>query len=252
LSILAYHMVDNRFDLGVTRVKPAQFHRQVESALQEGFLFQTISEYLFAGNEHPKRVALTFDDGYESVYTYAYPILTRYNLPATVFVSPNFMGKLNTWDVNLGGLKFRHMNWEQLKEVTTAGWEAGSHTMNHRDLTRLSPESRKKELLESRDILNANVHNFKYIVAYPFGNSNAQVVQDCLELGYRAGLIMGASRSKMPDVFATPRIGMYLWDTLVSFRHKLYGRNMWFYNTLQDAINVCSDCTVLIKKSSWT
>ena len=80
-------MVDPRFDWGITRVMPKQFRRQIEFALERGFTFQTISEYLSHKNDHSKRIAITFDDGYKSVFTKAFPFLKENNIPATVFLT---------------------------------------------------------------------------------------------------------------------------------------------------------------------
>ncbi len=252
VSILAYHMVDSRFDWGVTRVTPGQFRKQIEFALNNDFQFFILTEYINNPGTNQKRVAITFDDGYESVYKYAFPILEKYNIPATVFVNPNYMGKLNTWDVNIGGLKFRHMDWQQLQQLSDAGWEVGSHTMNHRDLTRLSDQTVEQELLESRDLLLEKIKNFNYILAYPFGNTNKIVIKICKSLGYKGGVLMGNGFKHLPEAFTIPRIGMYLLDNMFSFKQKLYLKNMWLYYKIQSILNICSNCTVLIKKNSWS
>jgi len=245
-------MVDFHFDWGVTRVTPNQFKKQMEFALKKGFRFQTITDYINNADIGKNRVAMTFDDGYESVYEYAFPILEKYNIPATVFVSPNYMGKLNTWDVNIGGLKFRHLDWQQLKELSDAGWEVGSHTMNHRDLTRLSEQEVEKELRESRDLLIEKIKNFNYILSYPFGNTNKTVIKICKSLGYKGGVLMGKGFKGLPEAFTIPRIGMYLLDTMTTYKQKLYVKNMWFYYKMQSILNICSNCTVLVKKNSWS
>ncbi|MBN2410304.1 polysaccharide deacetylase family protein [candidate division KSB1 bacterium] len=245
-------MVDSRFDWGVTRVTPGQFRSQIEFALKDNFRFYTLTEYLDNSDFHQNRVAITFDDGYESVYQNAYPILKKYNIPATVFVNPNYLGRLNTWDVNIGGLKFRHMERRQLTELSEAGWEVGSHTMNHCDLTCLSRQAAEKELSDSLDFLKKNIKNFNYFLAYPFGNTNKKVINLCKSLGYRGGVLMGNGYKGLPEAFTIPRIGMYLLDTLYSFRQKLYVQNMRLYYNIQKILNICSNCTVLVKKNSWS
>jgi peptidoglycan/xylan/chitin deacetylase (PgdA/CDA1 family) len=51
-------------------------------------------------DRHPLRVVVTFDDGYASIYRYAYPVLKSLGLPATVFVSTDFVERrtLMWWD----------------------------------------------------------------------------------------------------------------------------------------------------------
>ena len=50
-------------------------------------------------------VVVTFDDGYEDNYVYAYPILHKYNIPATIFVIAGYVGS------------GRILWWDKLREV---------------------------------------------------------------------------------------------------------------------------------------
>ena len=124
--------------------------------------------------------------------------------------------------------------------------------MNHRDLTRLSEQAVEKELKESRDLLRENIKNFNYILAYPFGNTNKAIIKICKSLGYMGGVLMGDGFKGLPEAFTIPRIGIYLLDTLTTYKQKLYVKNMWFYYKIQSILNICSNCTVLVKKNSWS
>jgi peptidoglycan/xylan/chitin deacetylase (PgdA/CDA1 family) len=65
-----------------------------------GFEFTTLSG-LTANRNKSNLIALTFDDGYQDIYTYAFPVLRNYNIPATIFLIANVIGCDNSWDVNL-------------------------------------------------------------------------------------------------------------------------------------------------------
>ena len=244
-------MVDTRFDFGVTRVTPKQFEKQVRIALEHGFAVQTLSDYMNGGPHNKRRTAITFDDGYESVYTYAFPILRHYGLTATVFVNTGYCGKRNTWDVNLGGLTFPHLSWEQIRELDKAGWEIGSHTVNHMDLTCIPPKAARRELSESRRALKKQVTHVSPFVSYPFGNTNAGVIELCKQVGYSGGTVMGLGSEELEPDYAIPRIGVYLLDNKWTFTSKLYGRNMHLFYGIQGFLNKCSNGTVFVKKWSW-
>ncbi|NOY58718.1 MAG: polysaccharide deacetylase family protein [Calditrichaeota bacterium] len=252
MSVLAYHMVDTRFDWGITRVTPKQFRRQIEFALNRGFTFQTISEYLSYENDHSKHIAITFDDGYKSIYDYAFKILKQFGIKATLFVIPGFVGQRNTWDVNIGWLKFDHLGWHDIKEMHDAGWEIGSHSMSHRDLTRLDNRELDYELDASKMLLERRLNSPVHVISYPFGNANRRVCEASAKHGYQAGVVMGKKITHVPEKFAVPRIGLYLLDSLKIFEQKIYLKNMRAYRTLQRFIDLCSDGTVVVKQGLKT
>jgi peptidoglycan/xylan/chitin deacetylase (PgdA/CDA1 family) len=109
-------------------------------------------------------VTFTFDDGYFSTYDKAFPILEKYSYPATVFVITSAIGEPG------------YMTTEQILELADNGWEIGSHTVSHPDLTQLSDEQLKYELLVSQQYLEnlgLTVRNF----SSPHGRYDKRVVK---------------------------------------------------------------------------
>ncbi len=248
MPILAYHMVEPRFDLSVTRVKPPQFRRQIERALTAGYHFVTLGAYLASPSRDEKRVALTFDDGYDSVYDHAWPVLRALDIRATVFVVTHFMGKMDDWDVNFGNIRFRHMDVTRIQALHDAGWEIGSHTCSHFDLTRLSPQGRREELVLSKQELEAWLHAPVRYISYPFGNTNAAVIADCRAAGYQGGVVMGRSQVTLEASYALKRTGVYLFDFPWLFSQKLLAKYEKMFNLIQRGIDICSDGTVLVRQ----
>jgi len=99
--VLMYHrVVDNPFvdhdqtELGLI-VSTAVFEKQIAylSRNYNVIPLQTLAEVLRDGGQLPPRtVAISFDDGWRDNYTHAYPILRKYNVPATIFLTTDFIG----------------------------------------------------------------------------------------------------------------------------------------------------------------
>lgn len=120
---------------------------------------------LTPGEKLPEAVVtICFDDGYLSTFKVAYPILKEYQYSATVFVIPKAVGEEG------------YMNLNHLRILQNNGWEIGSHTYSHPDLTTLSPNELEKELKNSKEWLEQR--GFKvYSFAYPYGAYSEKVIE---------------------------------------------------------------------------
>ena len=188
IPILVYHKIDRRAELGINTIRPETFARHVQYFLNHGYQSVTFLDVVQNRPLPEKPIILTFDDAFESIYVHAYPILQSAGFRAVVCVVVNFVGKQNTWDVNLGGKPFDHLNWQQLRELHAGGWEVASHTLTHRALPFLNGRSLEKELRGSRKRLEAALGGPVVSVAYPFGLINARVLHAAKEAGYLFGL----------------------------------------------------------------
>lgn len=90
-----------------------------------------------------KFCVITFDDGYVDNYIYAYPLLKKYGMKGTIFVSPECIDEKrikakNLFDFWQGNIKLEslsvmgYLNWEEMKEMQDSGViDIQSHTMTH-------------------------------------------------------------------------------------------------------------------------
>jgi peptidoglycan/xylan/chitin deacetylase (PgdA/CDA1 family) len=117
-------------------------------------------------------VSLTFDDAYENQWLYAVPLLRSHSMNAT------FYPITSDSDVPYACC----MSWGQMATLQSQGDDIGSHTINHPDLTQLTPAQIQQEVCGSRqDMINNGITN-PVSFAYPFGTYNATVeaiVQQC-------------------------------------------------------------------------
>ncbi len=220
IPILTYHKITDRREMGLNTVPPRLFDRQMELLRELNYspiTFRDVSR----GNVPPKPVIITFDDGYTSVFENALPVLEKFGYSAVIFIITGYIGRDNTWDVNLGGIKFPHLTAEQIKDLADQGMEIGSHGTTHRAFTFLPEEQVSGELKESVQEISTITGNPPLTVAYPFGIQNKTVRELARHSGFRYGCINMWGSVASADPMCLRRIPVYRTDTPGIFRMKL-------------------------------
>lgn len=116
-------------------------------------------------------ITITFDDGLLCQFENGYPILRGNRVKGVAFIPTGLVGD---WYEGQPVMGLSH-----LRELSSAGWEIGSHTVSHphlvkRERTQLSLPALEAELRESREWILAN--GFSVIsLAYPFGRYNDEI-----------------------------------------------------------------------------
>ncbi|GAA4867536.1 hypothetical protein GCM10023310_54100 [Paenibacillus vulneris] len=125
VSVIAYHHIDDQ-TVGDVTIKTELLREQLTDLLQRGYHFISLTqfkEYLAGGPVPPNAVLVTFDDGYQSFYTRAYPILKELNIPAVNFViTKDLEQPLRSLIPSLSKDEIRHMTREM------AGIDVQCHT----------------------------------------------------------------------------------------------------------------------------
>lgn len=175
-----------------------------------------------------KAVAVTFDDAYRSIMELAFPILSRWGLPGTVFVPTDFAGT----DIPMawaGNDRWLHgpyesemlcMSWEELGQLADAGWEIGSHTKSHPRLTELDDATLAAELSGSREECERRLERPCRSMAHPYGHPDERVLEATREAGYVAAADL-PDRFNRATPFMCPRVGVYHRDADRRFRLKV-------------------------------
>lgn len=188
VPVLIYHKV-GPLPADVLRkglyVSPALFARQVAELSGAGFSSATMDEAIAAEDNRGKRVAFTFDDGFENVLTHALEPLARHGFRAIVFLVPGQLGGWNEWDLPGGEVREKLMDAAQVRDWLAAGHQIGAHTMTHPDLTEIPPAQAREEISASRkaleDAFGQPVEHF----CYPYGTRNEAVRDLVAEAGFR-------------------------------------------------------------------
>lgn len=176
--------------------------------------------------DRPKYVVLTFDDGYHNFYTTAWPILSQFGFPVTVFIPTAFIGD---------SFKNRKcLGWPEVCELHSYGVSFGSHTVSHPQLYGLSWNDIEPELGESKkaleDHLGASVEDFSYPYAYPESDRPfcKRFAAALREYGYARGVTTRLGSCAFgDDVLRLRRLPINDADDLSLFRAKLEVRYDW-------------------------
>jgi hypothetical protein len=167
-------------------------------------------EHLRTGAPFPaKTFVITIDDGYESVYRQAFPILVEHGMTATVFVTTGDRPGRDPSD-RLPPLEGQPMvSWSELGEMIAAGFSVGAHTLTHPDLTRLPASRAEPEIVSAKEILEDRLGVSVRSFAYPHGRYDRQARELAAEhyscaCSDRLGLLTRDS-----DLHALERVEMY-------------------------------------------
>jgi peptidoglycan/xylan/chitin deacetylase (PgdA/CDA1 family) len=129
-----------------------------------------------------KAVMISVDDGYRSVYNVAYPILKKYGFTATLFIYIDYVG-----------VSSKAITWDQLRELKREGFYIGSHSVAHSDLSKQKKNEGneaylarlKREIFESKRIIDQKLDQDTIIFSYPFGRRNQAAISLARQAGYK-------------------------------------------------------------------
>ena len=176
-------------------------------------------------------IAISFDDGYIDNYTIAKPLLEKYHLPATFFITNGSLGKqtefwwdelehifsndeekhlqvwaqllpltseqqqkeLTTIRTHPPRPEYRCMNIEQLKEMAQNPlFSIGAHTVNHVSLAHQQVEVQREEIMNNAVWLNEVIGKMPRLLAYPYGKYNEASINIAREQGFDAAFTTDA------------------------------------------------------------
>lgn len=174
--ILLYHRVANVSEDPIKLcVTPACFEKHLQF-LKKHYDILPLSELsrrLMAGNLNGNEAAITFDDGYKDNLTNALPLLEKYNIPATIFVTTSSLGEKASfeWDLEYAEVdRATFLNEEEILILSNHKLiEIGAHTNTHSRLSDLTEAEQKDEILKSKIVLEKITGKKITAFAYPFG-----------------------------------------------------------------------------------
>ncbi len=203
LYVLMYHSVGGD---GPLSVSVAEFNWQMRF-ISLNYDVISLSSALSVSRLPRVRPAIcvTFDDGLADLYANALPILERWRIPATFFITTGYIGGLHP--VFYG--HERCMSATEIKDLHFRGYEIGAHTVSHPKLARIDAHAAYGEIAGSKAVLElitgARVRSF----AYPKGSYTEAVEKLVESAGFEvACAVREAACDSQGDRFALPRIAV--------------------------------------------
>ncbi len=205
IIVLCYHGISETWP---GAVRPSSLDAQLRLLLARGYRPICFSQAVL--NPPPRKaVVVTFDDGYRSVFTEAFPILASLGVPGTVFVATDFVGApLAAWpgtDCWIGSAYERElvpMTWDELRLVRVGAAELAD------------------ELAGSRLAIEGELGHACPSLAYPYGETDVRVESAAQAAGYEAACTLTASFEGASRL-TWPRVGVYRHDGPICFRAKV-------------------------------
>tara|TARA_R110000824_G_scaffold288508_3_gene476774 strand:+ start:100555 stop:101634 length:1080 start_codon:yes stop_codon:yes gene_type:complete len=212
--ILQYHHISTATP-AITSTSPEDFRRHMDYLASNNFTILSLQDILARlqnGESLPEfSAAITFDDGYLSVYTDALPVLREYNWPFTVFVTTGLLESNSSL----------YASWDQIREMAESGATIANHTVSHPYfLDRQTGETEnewldgiRSEITIAEESILRETGQSHRLLAYPYGEYDPQIQSLIAELGFigigqHSGPINGSS-----DFTALPRFpfsGIYV------------------------------------------
>jgi peptidoglycan/xylan/chitin deacetylase (PgdA/CDA1 family) len=241
IPIITYHKISDQKEFGLTTVSTAQFADQMNYLDLNGYKtvrFKDLSSY---ENLPKKPIIITFDDGYESVYHNAVPILSKYNFKSVIFVLTDFLGKYNIWEAATFQQKYRHLSKDQILELSDRGHEIASHGNQHRYLPLLNSKDLKEEIEDSKSYLESLLKEEITTFCYPYGRYSTKILDKVQQAGYAYATSNLRLTNEKENPYCLQRRSVYSNDSLSKFISKI--RN-------HSPISVAYLSEILIQKGS--
>lgn len=241
-TILSYHEIADKSETLDSNyaVTPEHFEEQIRWLTQSGYHFISVNDivkYRKSKKMLPKKaVLITFDDGYSSVYSNAFPIIKKYKIPVAIALVGSWLKAEENVDFD-GHIiqRSKFLNQQEIKEMVGSGLvEIASHTHSlHKGIMgnpqgNMQPAVKTRQWLSDKhryedeksyqqrihtDLLENNTFLTQYtgqkprVIVWPYGHYNKTVRTIAQQLGMPIGLTLDdGSNTKITPLWGLRRI----------------------------------------------
>jgi len=227
VPILTYHNFSETKE-NLMMVKKDSFEQQMRYLKENHYSVISLDDFFdfldFRRQIPRKSVVITFDDGWQGVYSIAYPILKKYGFPATLFVYTDLIN---------GNRKT--LNWTEVAELDRAGVDIQCHTKTHRNLIKIQNQESlemyvndiKNEISQSSRIIKEKLNKDVKYLAYPYGDTNNLVIAFLQQAGYRGAFTV----KREANPFFTDRFTLSRSMIYGDFNLDEFKRNLTLYSS---------------------
>ena len=215
---MMYHAIDYAGHPKDNMVSPENFSRQMNYLKNHGYKVISLDELVRGIKEKrsfPQKAAvISFDDGYQDNYRYAFPVLKKNQFPATIFMPFEQVDQQ------------RYLTAAEIKEMIKYNITIGSHTLNQAYLPSVTNEEKLRQIEMSKKFLEKKLgHPIEYI-SYPSGGFSEEIKRMVKEAGYQGACTTNRGYHRFnEDVYELKRVrfsnkdrwGLILWAKLSGY-----------------------------------
>ena len=174
ITIMYHRFEENKYPS--TNIRMVDFKKHLEMIQKEDIKFinpQNFEDEL-NNSKTQRKVLLTIDDGYQSFYNNAWPLLKKSKIPFILFVSTREVGKKG------------YMSWDDIREIEKYDFvEIGNHSHTHEYLIDYTDAEIENDLKTSINIFKENLGKNSIFFSYPFGEYSSSLKNIVIKLGFK-------------------------------------------------------------------
>ena len=159
-----------------TNIKIADFKKHLDLIKKEGIKFINPQNFIqeLKNNKNQRKILLTIDDGYQSFYNNAWPILKSEKIPFILFISTREVGKKG------------YMSWSNIREIQKYNFvEIGNHSHTHEYLVDENKDAIIYDIKKSMSIFKRELGKNSDFFSYPFGEYSLEFKDIIISLGFK-------------------------------------------------------------------
>jgi peptidoglycan/xylan/chitin deacetylase (PgdA/CDA1 family) len=224
VPILMYHQVTPASTAPLDRyaITPRRFAAHMRVLSLARYHPITIAELVGCWRERkappPRAVVITFDDGFRDCIEFAVPVLQHHRFRAVFYLVAGLLGTTSRWMRAGGGPEYPLMDWAAARGLQDIGMQCGAHSLTHPALADCSPAEARRELIESRKLLEDRLGQGIDHFAYPYGSVTPQVRDLAADAGYLSACATDRRLATAGDDWLQlPRVPVYGGESLVDF-----------------------------------
>jgi len=202
IPIIMYHsIVNSTAKVNSYIITPAILEADLKYLSENGYttiLAEDLISFVNGQKDLPEKpVMLTFDDGFYNNYSYALPLLEKYDMKATVSILGIYTDKFSAINEAYNN-NYTYLSWKQIKEMLATGRiDIGNHTYNmhgegaRMGIVQLPGESQTRfisaiteDILRLQDEMSEYLNYRAIVMTYPFGFFSSTVENTVKQLGF--------------------------------------------------------------------
>ncbi len=228
INILLYHQIGDKPNDKTNLdcfCSITEFKSQMNFLKEENFKVISLNEAIDLITDfktiQKNYVVLTFDDGCESFFRFAFPILESFNYPASIYPITGFLGKV----LKINGRRYDNLkilSKNRLIELSKLGVHIGAHSEHHFKLSKIPIFEAETEIKNSKfyleQLLGVSIDSF----SFPHGDYNKEILRLIEQLGFSNSLTcISDFAQNAKTLFEIPRKYVTYFDTIETFKQKL-------------------------------